>query len=92
MSRQGLEKVLAELETQLESVEDLAPDQVVRLRAAADELRAAIVHEGDEPPSDMDAGLLSQQWDDATRSFTASHPVLAGTIGRIADLLSQIGI
>ena len=89
MTRQNLNEVLADLHVQLESVHDLAPDQAAQLRAAAEEIRQALDRSGE---ADEPVGLLSKQWDDATKSFSESHPMLASTIGRIADLLSQIGI
>ena len=95
MTKQGLEQVLVELEVQLESSDDLSPEQVVRLRAAADDIRSTLEsseRSAGESVQEVDAGLLSRQWDEATRGFTESHPVLASTLGRIADLLAQIGI
>jgi hypothetical protein len=89
MTRQSLEQVLTELHTQLESVDDLAPEEAEKLRLAVSDIRRALDRSGEESEYE---GLITRQWDEATRSFSESHPLLASHLGRIADLLSQIGI
>lgn len=84
--RHTLEQTLQELHEQLTHVEDLGPEQVEMLRSSVAEIKEAL----DE--KDVSAAGLAERLQEATDQLKASHPVLTNTIGRVADLLSQIGI
>lgn len=84
--RQKLEEILAELHTQLENIDDLDESQIQMLQSAAQEIQTTLDH------SDVSSASLAQRLEEATRQFSQSHPTLTNTVGRIADLLSQMGI
>jgi len=84
--RPELEETLAHLHQQLESIDDLDEAEVQRLRVAAFEIQSTLDR------SDVSSATLAGRLEEATRQFSQSHPVLTNTVGRIADLLSQMGI
>lgn len=87
MNPEKIAQLLNELQAELSDTDGLDPEVSERLQAAADEIRAAISAETVEQPH----GVVEQLRDAASR-FEDSHPTLTGTVGRIADALSQIGI
>lgn len=84
--RNELEEALRQLQSALESVDSLEPDEVERLRRAADEISNTL----DE--REIDSASLAKRLQEQTEAFQESHPVLTQTVGRIADMLSQMGI
>ncbi|MEZ6135844.1 MAG: DUF4404 family protein [Pirellulaceae bacterium] len=84
--RQKLEEVLAQLHAELENVDGLDDEQIVMLRTAAAEIQTTLDH------ADVNSASLAQRLEEATRQFSQSHPTLTNTVGRIADILSQMGI
>ncbi len=84
--RPELEETLSQLHLQLESIDDLDEAEVERLRAAAHEIQSTLDR------SDISSASLAERLQEATSKFSQSHPVLTNTVGRIADLLSQMGI
>ena len=75
--REELDDALKQLHTTLESIDNLEADEQERLREAVSEIS-----------STLDAKMLQQQTD----AFQESHPVLTQTVGRVADMLAQMGI
>lgn len=84
--RTELEEALQQLHAALESIETLAPDEADRLRRAVSEISDTL----DE--GEVDSATLAKRLQEQTESFQESHPVLTQTVGRIADMLSQMGI
>jgi chaperonin cofactor prefoldin len=84
--RKELEEALEQLQTALESIENLAPDESDRLRRAVGEISSTL----DE--RDVDSATLAKRLHEQTESFQDSHPILTQTVGRIADMLAQMGI
>lgn len=84
--RNELEEALQQLHTALDSVESLEPDEAERLRQAAREIGETL----DE--SNVDSAGLARRLHEQTEAFQESHPVLTQTVGRIADMLAQMGI
>ncbi|MCO8124889.1 DUF4404 family protein [Stieleria sp. TO1_6] len=84
--RQELEEALTQLKSALDSIENLGPDEAEHLRRAVGQISATL----DE--QDVNSATLAKQLQEQTGSFQESHPVLTQTIGRIADMLSQMGI
>ncbi|OYP35342.1 DUF4404 family protein [Rhodopirellula sp. MGV] len=84
--RKDLDEALRQLHSTLESIQDLEPDEAARLRQAVDEIASTL----DE--NDVDSGSLARSMQEQTASFQESHPQLTMTVGRIADILSQMGI
>ena len=84
--RTELEESIKQLETALESVENLEPDEADRLRRAVAEISSTL----DE--QDVDSATLAKRLHEQTEAFQDSHPVLTQTVGRLADMLAQMGI
>ena len=104
MVRRKLDETLAELHEQLTGANDLSTEQIELLRAAIQEIEAAIREpSGDNLPSGDVGGSSEPSEGDADQSMADrlrrimtqlehSHPTITATVGRIADLLSQLGI
>jgi septal ring factor EnvC (AmiA/AmiB activator) len=84
--RTELEKTLDQLHLQLQDVSELDDEQRDRLRAAVDQIKASL----DE--SEVNSHSLATGLQAATQSFSDAHPKLAENLGRVADMLSQMGI
>lgn len=84
--RQTLEQTLNELHEQLAGAQDLDEAQKTRLRQAVEEIQ----HTLDD--SKVSSASLATQLKQAVSQFEQSHPALTNSIGRIADLLAQMGI
>jgi hypothetical protein len=84
--REKLETTLAELHQQLLSVADLDEQERLQLRQAAEEIQRTL------DDAEVNSFSLAQRLQQATAHFEHSHPQLTNTVGRIADLLSQLGI
>ncbi|MCS7468408.1 DUF4404 family protein [Stieleria sp. ICT_E10.1] len=84
--RNELEEALRQLHTALESIETLEPDEAERLRRAVTEISSTL----DE--QEVDSATLAKRLQEQTDAFQESHPVLTQTVGRIADMLAQMGI
>jgi hypothetical protein len=95
-----LHDLLEQLHNELEAAEDLDAEAERDLRDAMAGIRAKLAEseplEADEVEDEIDQidqasrhhGTLSE----AAREFSASHPLLARTIGQLADILGQSGI
>jgi len=84
--RQHLEDAIEQLHDQLATAEDLSPEE-------ADEIRRAIVEISETlDKQDVSSAGLAERLQEQTASFQQSHPVLTRTVGRIADMLAQMGI
>jgi len=86
MNEEKITQLLGQLNDELSDADGLDPELTDRLKAATEEIRAALAGDDVEPQ-----GVVEQLRDAATR-FEDSHPTLTNTVGRIADALSQIGI
>ena len=84
--RQTLETTLAELHEHLSHAEDLDAEEVRLLRGAVEEIQSTL------DDTEVNSATLAQRLVESTRHFGETHPLLTNTIGRIADLLSQMGI
>lgn len=84
--REPLNETLRTLREQLAAEQSLDAEQIALLRRAADEIEETLDR------SDVNSGELAEQMRTDSLSFSETHPVLVQTIGRIADLLSQMGI
>ena len=84
--RQTLEQTLNELHDQLAGAQDLDEAQRTRLRLAVQEIQQTL------DDSKVSSASLATQLKQAVAQFEQSHPALTNSIGRIADLLAQMGI
>ncbi len=104
--RNKLDETLVVLHNQLGDVADLEPEQIERLQGTLEEIQS-ILDQSDarqdeeasetdhvnKPDEGTDQGVsIMDQLRQATEQFEQSHPALTATIGRIADLLAQMGI
>ncbi|GAA5508504.1 DUF4404 family protein [Novipirellula caenicola] len=86
MTREDLLLALQTVHQELENADDLADEDVARLRQTMAEIEAVLGRSDDEESS------LSDQISESARRFEKSHPLLTNTLGRIADMLQQMGI
>ncbi|TWU11008.1 DUF4404 family protein [Allorhodopirellula heiligendammensis] len=84
--RTQLEETLQQLRAQLAGLESLAPEQRRQLQTTVDEIE----HSLDE--QDVSSHSIATRLSDATAEFQESHPSLTNSVGRIADMLAQMGI
>lgn len=84
--RDKLETTLEELHQQLVNAGDLDEQERSQLREAAEEIQRTL------DDTEVSSYNLAERLQKATAHFEHTHPQLTNTIGRIADLLSQLGI
>ncbi|MEZ6150278.1 MAG: DUF4404 family protein [Pirellulaceae bacterium] len=84
--RESLNETLRILHEQLASDRTLDAEQIALLRSAANEIEETLDN------AEVNSLDLAQRMQANSLSFSESHPMLVQTIGRIADLLSQMGI
>jgi hypothetical protein len=95
-----LHELLEQLHNELEAADDLDAQAERDLRAAMADIRAKLAHrepdEADEIAQEIDqidqASRHQGTLTEAAQEFSASHPLLARTIGQLADILGQSGI
>jgi len=85
MSHQDLTDALEIVHQQLADADHLDPDDVENLRVTMNEIQTALKM---QPPEDS----LSSRVSSSAQKFEESHPVLTKTLGRVADMLQQMGI
>jgi hypothetical protein len=86
MSHKELTDALEAVNQQLSDSDHLDAGEVEKLRATMGEIQAVLDQQGDRDES------LSERVAGSARRFEASHPVLTENLGRIADILQQMGI
>jgi predicted nucleic acid-binding Zn-ribbon protein len=86
--RQTLDETLQQLHDLLHNSHDLDQDQREKLRAMVDEIRQAL----NENSGEAESTGLGTRLVNAASQIEHSHPTITNTIGRIADLLAQMGI
>jgi hypothetical protein len=95
-----LHDLLEQLHQELEATDDLDAAAEQDLRAAMADIRAKLAAKepGDaqgvveEMEEIQEASSHQGTLTDAAQEFSASHPLLARTIGQLADILGQSGI
>lgn len=86
MTRADLLQALGTVHTELESTENLDPDEVTKLRETVREIEAALERQQADVPS------ITDRLGESATHFEETHPRLTLMIGRIADMLQQMGI
>ncbi|MFV1967002.1 MAG: DUF4404 family protein [Pirellulaceae bacterium] len=84
-----LKATLQDLETELNSLTSVDDEVRELLEEASAEIQSAI-HGKD--PSQLEPHSLSARLSAAAEHFESSHPTLFGIVGRIVDVLGQMGI
>jgi len=87
--REQLRETLDLLHRQLGEAEDVDAAAAAKLTGAIDDIVAVLDKKSDAP---YEPSSLGERLGEATRHFEQSHPTLSGTIGRLADILAQMGI
>lgn len=87
MTDPELNEALEAVHQQLSEADHLDPDDVERLRSTMTEIQSVLERQG-EPEEES----LSDRVAHSAKRFEESHPVLTDTLGRIADILQQMGI
>lgn len=85
MSHQELNDALEVVHQQLAEADHLDPQDVEKLLETMNEIQATLSDQSQE-------NSLSDQVSSSARKFEESHPVLTKTLGRVADMLQQMGI
>lgn len=86
MSHEDLLHALEVVHQEIRQSEHLDQDEVERLRETMREIQAALDSQEEE------TSTFSTRIADSARHFEESHPQLTQTLGRIADMLQQMGI
>ena len=86
MSHKELTDALEVVHQQLSESEHLDAEEVKKLRATFSQIQAVLDQQSDGGES------LSESVAGSARRFEESHPVLTETLGRVADILQQMGI
>lgn len=86
MSDQELTEALENVHQQLAEADHLDPSDVEKLRTTMNEIRDVLERQENKSES------LSDRVSHSAQRFEDSHPVLTDTLGRIADILQQMGI
>ena len=86
MSHEELTAALDTLHRELSDTENLDREDVVQLQATLAEIQLLL----DKKAADADT--LHGKVTSSAKKFEESHPVLTESLGRIADILQQMGI
>lgn len=90
--RQTLDETLQHLHDLLVHSEGLDESQRERLRQMVDEIRHVLDKSSPETDFGSESAGLGIRLVNAANQFEHSHPTITNTIGRIADILAQMGI
>jgi hypothetical protein len=85
MTHQDLREALDVVHRELSRSEHLDAEEVQKLKATMREIKAVI---GD---NEVEATTLSERVAGSARRFEESHPILTENLGRLADILQQMG-
>ncbi len=83
---ESLSDTLKNLHEQLAAEKTLDAEQIALLRSAVIEIEETLDN------AEINSADLAQRMQTNSLTFSESHPLLVQTIGRIADLLAQMGI
>lgn len=86
MNHKELIDALDVVHRQLAEAEHLDADEVEKLHNTMSEIQAVLDQESERGET------LSDRVSISARRFEESHPVLTETLGRVADILQQMGI
>ena len=85
MSHQDLDEALEVVLRELSRSDHLDADEVEKLKATMNEIETVLGDRADQEES------LSERVTSSARRFEESHPVLTENLGRLADILQQMG-
>jgi len=85
-----LQATLAELEAELEGVEEIDQATRERLEHARGEIQQTLDRQ--TPPEEWQTTSFIDSLKETEQEFEISHPTIAGVVRRVIDLLGQMGI
>ena len=85
MSHQDLDEALEVVLRELSRSDHLDADEVEKLKATMNEIKTVLGDRADQEES------LSERVTSSARRFEESHPVLTENLGRLGDILQQMG-
>jgi hypothetical protein len=86
MTHQDLEQALKIVQRELSRAEHLDAEEVAKLKATMEEIQAVLGQQTSEEEESLSERVAS-----SARRFEESHPILTENLGRIADILQQMG-
>ena len=86
MSQNELNAALEVVHRELTQSDHLDTEEVEKLRATMSEIRSVLDQQTEKEDT------LSERVSNSATRFEESHPVLTETLGRVADILQQMGI
>lgn len=84
-----LKAMLADLETELDSLGSMDTETRQVLEEAVSEIQAALEA---KDPTEIEHETLADRLRNAAEEFESSHPTLFGVVSRTIDALGQMGI
>ena len=88
-----LRAALAELERELEDLEESDPESRELLKSAAADISLALARPAaSKPGSTPDTAASKNVFEQKVLEFEVSHPQVASALSRFIDMLGQIGI
>lgn len=84
--REQIEETIDQLRQQLGSAENLDTKEATELQEALEEIVSSLDEQA------ISSASLAERFQEQTQSFQESHPILTRTVGRMADMLAQMGI
>jgi len=91
MPRQELKEALGALHQELESGEEIGPDDREALVRAMQEIHEALDH-GDAGAEPAAGGPLSKRVSELIEEFETSHPKFAKILSSVSESLANLGI
>lgn len=89
MQNEKLRATVSELEAQLRALETVDPASRASLLDAVQEIRVAL---DEDRPSEVQSPSLIANLTHSVEKFEVSHPTLTSVLGRLIDILGQMGI
>ena len=89
MPEQNLRETLAELESELDQLDSLDDETRRLLTEAMGEIADTL---REERVKELETGGLMERFEQVGRDLYQSHPTLGKLVGRMVDILAQMGI
>ncbi len=84
-----LRNLIAELESELQQLEETDDEAKSLLRDASREIEEALQ---ENAPEGLETHSLIDRLKSSTEDFEATHPTISSVVGRLVDALGQMGI
>ncbi|TWU02456.1 DUF4404 family protein [Stieleria varia] len=84
--REELDETIELLRQQLAAADDMDAAEAEELRQSLEGISSTLDHH------EVNSATLAERLQQQADAFQESHPVLTQTVGRLADMLAQMGI